>query len=252
MRKKKWLLIIVTVVFVINIAFFVLVRLAKVDEIVQNKFSEYISQTMNAKVNIGHFSFNDRQLKVSQLSISSPGNYDLMIDQKYVEYNLPKLLLSNFKNLRAIKHLKIYEPVFHIKITPSGEKKENKKITIPDIADFFKVLDIYNGRIGIEFVSGAVGFKHSWNDIFLSIENTQKSNIKFSATDRSNSNLSASAVLHKRNVEKASLNLINFFPDSLQLPFVNSLSGKLNVNAELNEDWLSFELIESLRSLMFI
>lgn len=240
MRKKKWLLIIVAVVFVINIAFFVLVRLAKVDEIVQSRFSEYISQTMNANVNIGHFSFNDRQLQVSQLSISSPGNYNLMIDQIYIEYNLPKLLLSNFKNLRAIKHIKIYEPALHIKITPSAEKKENKKITIPDIAEFFRALDIYNGKVEIEYVSGSVGFKHSWNNISLSIDNPLKSNIKFSATDRSNSKLSASAVLHEGNVENASLGLIGFFPDSLQLPFINSLSGKLNVNAELNEGQLQY------------
>jgi len=251
-RKKKWLLIIVAIIFVINIVFFILVRLAKVDEIVQSKFSEYISQTMNAKVNIGHFSFNDRQLKVSQLSISSSGNYNLMIDQIYVEYNLPKLLFSNFKNLRAIKHIKIYEPVFQIKITPSGEKKENKEITIPDIAKFFKVLDIYNGKVEIEFVSGAVGFKHSWSDISLSIDNPIKSNIKFSAVDSKNSSLNASAVLHKGNVEKASLNLVDFFPDSLQLPFVKSLSGKLNVNAELNEKQLSYSVnLEKLRVIAF-
>ena len=240
MRRKKWLLIIVAVVFVINIAFFVLVRLAKVDEIVQSRFSEYISQTMNAKVNISHFSFNDRQLQVSQLSISSPGNYNLMIDQIYIEYNLPKLLLSNFKNLRAIKHIKIYEPALQIKITPSAEKKENTKITIPDIAEFFRALDIYNGKVEIEYVSGSVGFKHSWNNISFSIHNPLKSNIKFSATDRSNSKLSANAIIDKGNVEKASLGLIDFFPDSLQLPFVNSLSGKLNVNAELNEKQLNY------------
>ena len=240
MRKKKWLFIIVTVVFVINIAFFILVRLAKVDEIVQSKFSKYISQTMKAKVNIGHFSFNDRQLKVSQLSISSPGNYDLMIDQIYIEYNLPKLLFSNFKNLRSIKHIKIYEPVFHIKIIPSAEKKENKKITIPDIAGFFKALDIYNGRVEIEYVSGSVGFKHSWSDVSLTIDNPLKSNIKFSAVDNNESNLSASAILHKGNIEKASLDIVNFFPDSLQLPFVNSFLGKLNVNAELNEEQLNY------------
>ena len=240
MRRKKWLLIIVAVVFVINIAFFVLVRLAKVDEIVQSRFSEYISQTMNAKVNIGHFSFNDRQLQVSQLSISSPGNYNLMIDQIYIEYNLPKLLLSNFKNLRAIKHIKVYEPALQIKITSSAEKKENTKITIPDIAEFFRALDIYNGKVEIEYVSGSVGFKHSWNNISFSIDNPFKSNIKFSAFDGNNSSLSASAVLHKGNVEKASLGLIDFFPDSLQLPFINSLSGKLNVNALLNEGQLQY------------
>ncbi len=195
---------------------------------------------MNAKVNIGHFSFNDKQLKVSQLSISSPGNFDLLIDQIYIEYNLPKLLFSNFKNLRAIKHIKIYEPVFQIKLTPSGEKKENTEFTIPNIAEFFRALDIYNGKAEIEYVSGSVGLKHNLSDISLSIDNPRKSNIKFSAVGSNNSSLSANAVLHKGNVENASLKIIDFFPDSLQLPFVKSLSGKLNVNAELNEEQLNY------------
>jgi len=69
LKNKKWLLIILLIVLVINISFFVLVRLAGVDKIVQEKFSTFVSEHMDANVEIGSFTFNDKQLKVTGLKL---------------------------------------------------------------------------------------------------------------------------------------------------------------------------------------
>ena len=50
MKNRKWLLVILLIVLIVNVLFFVLVRLAGVDKIVQKKFSDYISKQMDAKV----------------------------------------------------------------------------------------------------------------------------------------------------------------------------------------------------------
>ncbi|HHE38180.1 MAG TPA: hypothetical protein ENL20_06375, partial [Candidatus Cloacimonetes bacterium] len=107
MKKKKWLLIIVAIIFVINIAFYVAIRMTKVDEIVRKKFSSYLAEELKADVSIDHLSFNDKQLNISDLTIiDSARTYQLSIKQVYVEYNLLKLLFSKFKNLQAIKSIK--------------------------------------------------------------------------------------------------------------------------------------------------
>lgn len=153
MKSRTWLFIIVLVVFVINVSFFVLVRMAKVDKIVQDRISAQLSEVLNAEIDMDEFSFNDKQANVSGLKISSAGSFDLEVDQIYVEYNLIQLLFSNFKNLKAIKHIKVYEPELSILLEPKETSGESGEFKIPELTKFFKMLDIYDGSISLEYNS---------------------------------------------------------------------------------------------------
>jgi len=123
MKKKTWLFIIVLIVFIINISFFVLVRMARVDRIVQTRVTDQLSEMLNAEIKIEEFTFNDKQANVSGIEIISPDKFELKVNQLYVEYDLIKLIFSKFKNLKAITHVKIYDPEFTFKISLMGKKK---------------------------------------------------------------------------------------------------------------------------------
>ncbi len=241
MKKKKWLLIIVLIVFVINISFFILVRLVKVDKIVQEKFSSYLSENLDANVSFGNFVFNDKQLRISNVKIVSPGKFMLDVEQIYVEYNLQKLIFSRFANLRAIKHIKIYDPVFRLNIDASSGKKKKKKFDIPDIKKYFTALDIYNGKITINISNNKFDITNTWQDVSISVDNTSESVIKLYAVSQESSEIKADAILKKGKIISGQIKINDFFPDDIHLPVLESISSKLDIKLTYEAEKLTYD-----------
>ena len=136
--------------------------MTKVDEIVRKRLSAYLAEKLKADVSIEHLSFNDKQLNISNLIIiDSVGTYRFSIKQIYVEYNLLKLLFSKFKNLHAVKNIKIYEPDISLEIFLNDEKvpdKEKKNFEIPELKDFFKKLDVNEGKFSLDYANDVLKF----------------------------------------------------------------------------------------------
>lgn len=240
MKKKTWLFIIVLIVFIINITFFVLVRLAKVDKIVQTRITDQLSERLNAEIEMEGFTFNDKQLNISGIEINSSDKFELKINQLYVEYDLIKLIFSKFKNLKAISHIKIYDPEFSLIIKPDGTKKEKSEFIIPDITKFFKILNIYNGTLNIEFENKSVKIANSWQEIDLVIKNTKSSDITLSANSGERSDLQVSCILNKGVIEKAELKLNDLKPSKLEISQLNSLGFLLDADLSFSDDKLKY------------
>ena len=240
MKKKTWLLIIVLIVFIINITFFVLVRLAKVDKIVQTRISDQLSEILNAEITMEEFTFNDKQANISGIEINSPNKFNLKVNQLYVEYNLQKLIFSKFKNLKALTHIKIYDPEFTLKIVPNGNEKEKNEFVIPDISKFFEMLNIYNGSVNIEFKNEVLQIANSWQNIDLSIRNIKSSNIILSAVSGENSDLHISCILNKGVIEKAELKLNDLKLSKLEISQLNSIGFTLGADLSYNEEGLKY------------
>jgi len=75
-----------------------------------------------------------------------------------VEYDLIKLIFSKFKNLKAISHIKIYDPIFTLTLAPNPKEKESGEFIVPDITEFFKLFNIYNGKFNIEYEDDNIKF----------------------------------------------------------------------------------------------
>ena len=240
MKKKTWLFIIVLIVFIINISFFILVRLAKVDKIVQSRISDQLSELLNAEIKIEEFTFNDKQANISGIEINSDDKFNLKVNQLYVEYNLQKLIFSKFKNLKAITHIKIYDPEFSLIIKPDGTKKEDSEFIIPDITEFFKMLDIYNGSFNLNFENDIFQIANSWKKIDISIKNTKSSNITMSAKSGDDSRLNVSCILNKGVIEKADLKLNDLQPSELEISELNSFGLILDAEIKYAEEKLHY------------
>ncbi len=240
MKKKTWLFIIVLIVFIINITFFVLVRLAKVDKIVQTRITDQLSEMLNAEITMEEFTFNDKQANISGIEINSENKFNLKVNQLYVEYNLQKLIFSKFKNLKALTHIKIYDPEFTLKIIPSKNEKERSQFIIPDITKFFEMLNIYNGSVSIDYQNEVIQVSNSWQNIDLAIRNTKSSDITLSAISGENSDLNISCILNKGKIEKADLKLNDLKLSKLEISQLNSIGFTLNADLNYNEERLKY------------
>ncbi|MFC1898465.1 hypothetical protein ACFLYJ_02715 [Candidatus Cloacimonadota bacterium] len=239
MKNRKWLLIIVAIVMIVNISFFFLIRLSVVDELVEKRVSKYIAENLNANVTFGNFTFNDKQLRITDLQISSSEVFTLNVQQIYIEYNLPQLVLSNFKSLRAIKHIKIFEPTLSYYLKPSqSEKKEKGKI--PDISDFFKKLDVYNGTVSIIYNAEEINVEKELHDLNLSIRNNGKTQITMHCKGSKSDSVFAYVLLDHGRLKEAKLDLTDFDLGNQELPVVDDFSAVLNFSGIYKDKKLDY------------
>jgi len=258
MKKKTWLLIIVLIVFIINISFFVLVRMAEVDKAVQTRITNQLSKILKAEIKIDEFTFNDKQANISGIEINNPGIYNLKVNQLYIEYDLIQLIFSKFKNLKAISHIKIYDPIFTLTLAPSTKEEENSDFVIPDITKFFKLLNIYNGKLHIEYEDDNITISDNWQSINLAIVNTKISDIKLTADSGEGSYLFLSGILDKGNLINANFEIDNYKPAKLDISELDSFGFMINTQVTYSEDQLSYfanikkikvELLEKIASI---
>ncbi|MDO9576384.1 MAG: hypothetical protein Q7J16_00690 [Candidatus Cloacimonadales bacterium] len=229
MKSRKWLLIIVSIVMIVNISFFFIIRLSIVNDLVEKKLSKYISENLQAEVRFGNFTFNDKQLRITDLQVSSQGSFSLAVKQIYIEYNLPQLLLSNFKYLQAIKHIKIFEPTIDYNINPgSGEKKEGEKARIPNIAEFFKKLDIYDGKLKIVYNSEQFKAEKELHNLNLSIINSNDTKLTLNCKGTKSDSIFIEALLFEGELKEAAVKLTDFDLENIELRNVHDFAASLD------------------------
>jgi len=227
----------VAILFVINIGFYVTVRLAKVDKIVKEKLSAYLSKSLSAEVQIGDFSFNDRQINVTNLIIIQQ-DYHLEIPQIYIEYKLLPLLFSGFKNLRSIKQIQIYDPKIEYVIREKKQKKSARKFVIPDLTDYFGSLEIFHGKINLQYQN--LAFLKA-KAVSLSVLNTRQTKIKFAAETGNSGKIEANVSLKKGTIRNAHVALQNFFPDGFQINAVDSLCAALDLTLDYKKKKFNYQ-----------
>jgi hypothetical protein len=227
MKNRKWLLIIVSIVMLVNIAFFFLIRLSVVEDIVEDRVSKYISENLNAEVHFGNFTFNDKQLRIIDLRVSSQDMFRLEINQIYIEYNLAQLLLSNFKHLHAIKHIKIYDPTLHYYFKPSQKEKSGTGL-IPDIASYFKKLDIHNGTISLHYESEELKAEKILQELNLSIINRNDTQLTLNCKGTKSDSIYAQAILEDGKLLKVIAELSDFDISSIELEQLDDFVADLD------------------------
>ena len=240
MKRKKWLIIIVGIIMLINITFYVGIRLTRVDEFARKRLADYLSKSLSAEVSIGSLTFNDKQLSLEKINIYSPdGIYDLEIEHIYIEYHLLKLLFSNFKNLRAIKHIKIFDPKLRYKIFPKFQSSKND-FKIPDLSPYFKKLDIFNGSVLIEYYENDFELKSNWKNVSVSVANSTISEYRIAAETGTGSTFQTSFTTKKGKVTEADLHLNDFFPDYFTSVITDTLDANIDLNLRYSDGHLSY------------
>jgi len=248
LKKKKWLLITVFILFFINFAFYVVVRWGKVDLIVKNRVKNYLEDKLAAEIFIRDFTFNDKQLNINGFQISDLENrYSLTVKQIFIEYNLPMLIFSNFANYKAIKEIKIFDPSLIINLQQE-RNNEKSRLVIPDMARYFKHLSLYNGKIDFSYQGNSVNYHTVVDTIQLTLNNTSKTKIEYELNDRFHAYSSGNILLSKGKIEELELNFTDFQFQNIEIEGIDQLNFKLDV--ELHKQKNEFSAIGKIKDLL--
>ena len=233
MKHKKWLLIVLLVILLLNLIFYLIFKFGKIDQLIKTKLHNYAAEQLNSELTFENLALNEKQLNVSRLKLKHKENqYSVTIEQIYIQYNLPKLILSGFKNLKAIKLIKIFQPEIHIKIDQAKQKKnKSAKFKIPDITSYFQELNISDGKLLINYRNNTLSMSDSLASIELNISNTDHSNINIAAKS-SNSTINGFTRLQDGQIKESNIKIDNYNINKLQLNVIDSLYGKLDIEFE--------------------
>lgn len=253
MKNKKWLLIIVAFIFLVNLAYFLLTRSGKVDLWVQDRIIQQLEEALNAEVSFEYFTFNEKQLNVSGINISDKNKqYDINLKQIFVEFSLLELLFSSFKDLSSINSIKLYEPeiVYNYSVQNGSAKNPTNSnsnidelinLKIPDLSKFFKRVELYDGKFILKADFGWGTYHNSWQNINLNLFNEKQLSAELNALSNS-SVWQASALIADKELKNITLNLTDFTLENLKIPAVDSIACKVGGNLSYSAGKLDYSL----------
>ncbi len=231
MKNRKWLFVVISIVFFVNIVYYILLNTAQIDEIAKDKISKILSEKIGGEIAIADFTFNDRHIKIVGLSIKKDDELSLVIEQIYIEYNLLKFIFSKFQNFKAIEHIKIYDPKINL-VVVKNDKSPNK---LPDISQYFQKLDIYNGNVKLKYVSSDISLSDSFVNLNLSVFNKKNSQIKLGCETESKAKLIADVLLKGNQIISAKIETKDFSPKISNITFADFFSTKLDAIVDYTE-----------------
>lgn len=239
MKHNRWLVILVSCLLVINIAFFILVKYGQIDKQINNFLINTIEKKFNVVIDIEHLSLNDKQFFANKISIYDENKiFSLHIEQLHFDYDLLKLLFSLSKGLKEIpdkvlSEVRIYQPFLELNL--DFDSKSNK-LDFPEIYNLFTDLYIYNGNIKLQLNNSLIDFYKEFPDINIVVNNQQnekKSHIVFSSGNN-DEKINAEVFLEDNQSKKAEFYVKNFLINDLSFNEI----GTLNTKAEI---YLSYD-----------
>jgi hypothetical protein len=241
-KNRKWLLILIGAIVILNVAIFVALRLTKVDHMVKERLTRFLREQAGLEVAIGDFDFNDKQVNVSNISITSlDGTFSGVIRQIYVEYDLFTLVAHRFKDFSSISMIHIYNPSFSVDYTPKPGPRENGGGQLPDLEKYFKQARIHDGAVAVKVHTAAGSVEMGLQGIMLNLYNEEVSRISLQAYQDTTGLLSCEATLSKEGLNRVAWNVKHLVPD-LQLLQQHSLDFSLFSEGVFTADSLRYDL----------
>ena len=185
MKNKRWLLILIGALFIINISFFVFIRLVRYEDWIISRLNSLIAEHLELQSAIGSITVTDKQLHLADVKVVDPdGIYEINVTNIYVNYNLFKVIFSNLRIFKAVESISIIEPVIKLQIPSANNDNEHKKTgapftipILPDIRDYFQTLSVIDGALTIEYQNGQISYRDHFEDLSLSISNNRTSKL---------------------------------------------------------------------------
>ncbi|MCD4651457.1 MAG: hypothetical protein K8S56_06700 [Candidatus Cloacimonetes bacterium] len=261
MKRKKWLLIIVAVIFLLYLAVWGTFRFVHIDEYARSKVIEVLSRQLNAEVGIGDFSVNDRVILVDSLTIRTRDKKaDVSIQRIYISYNLFSLVFSGFDVSGAIGKIFVEQPDIALCFTSDNLKKQEKKAgkskkfestdissyfnKLPDISAYFQRLVINNGQVSIDYQDSTLHIHEVIDSINLEIVNTFTTSLLLTA-EKDEGELQLKGTLAGNTPQEFLLQLTNLQPGSLESALFSDLEVTLGAQVRYHSGSLEYRLTAS-------
>ncbi len=182
MKNKRWLFILLGILFLINISFYLITRFTRYDVKIIEQITSYIDGRFDTVTAIGSLTLSDKQLHLADIEIiDKNNNFSLNVSHIYFNYNLLQIIFSNFKLSKAVETISIIEPKLTLRITdpPQNDFTTTKGFdfqipSIPDISDYFENLNVVQGELVIHYNDTQVSYTDIFPDFDLQIINNEK------------------------------------------------------------------------------
>jgi len=236
LKKRKWFLWLVAILILLNAGIWVAFRFLGLNSYLKGELLTFAEKQLHAKVYIGTFSFNDRQMRLGQIHVQdNKKQWNVRVKQIYVNYNLLKVLFSGFKLTNAVNQIMIFEPVVTYEWGPSPPKeKKNKKSEFPKLKNYFDELSIYDGRVVIRAKDTDKWLiAESLSEIQLNIANKRKTAVVLSCRTSSRGDIRVKASLSEAGLESVEAKIVGYRPQSLRLKGLTDLTGVISTDIQL-------------------
>jgi hypothetical protein len=234
MRNHRWMLVVIAVLIGLNLAFFAAVHSGALNRWAQKQVTTYLTRSLKTPVEIGAFDFNDRQINVFRIKVTSPdSSVTVEIPRLYITYNLLKLLLSRVNLGRVFERVEISHPVIRLDLAEPDPPKKNPSPTIlPDFSKYFRSLEINDGVCVVAYHGRKFTVRDSIAGVGIKIRSGRTSEIDCVTADGV---LDASAAIRKGKLVAVDIHLNGFRPDSLATVWTQSLAAELRLRATFHD-----------------
>ena len=260
MRKRKWLIIVVAILLLINLLFFVVLRFVDVKASVAKILTERLGSKLNADIDFKGFNFTTKFIQISDIKIHNIKNkYNFSAKQLYFEYKFWNLVIKRFNITKAIKKISCFSPTLSYNFQP---KKIGKVININEIESILRKLSyvsIINGNFNL--ISEE---ELSFNEVLTCVEFKLEKDggqwkIDFSAehpNDKGKINISG---VYEKDCSDFNIILTDFEIPQIIINQFTIQNGKVNLNlpikdSRVDEGILSIDslLIENEKQQIFV
>ena len=184
MRKRKWLLIVVLILVLINIIFWSISYFFDINAYVKRILTERIGKNLQAEITFSKLDITSKILQISDLEIiQNDGTFTFRAKQLYIQFSFWKFMYNRLNFTKSLKEIRCFSPELVYNL---GHKDIETMETI-DVNEIekalrrFNYISIINGKIQIAGV-GNLRFDQKLEILNLSIEKGQNNEWNLSAT----------------------------------------------------------------------
>ncbi len=190
MRKRKWLLIVVIVIIMINLLFWGMTYLFDVNDYIKNRLTKTIGRDLNATISFSTLNVTSKILQISDLEVTQKdGDYTFKAKQLYLDFSFWQLLLHKFQFAQALKEIRCFSPELIYNAT--YDREQTKLVfdieALEKTLTRFDYISIINGKVSVNSV-GEIVFSENLEKINVSLQKQQDKewHIKMSALQAEN------------------------------------------------------------------
>jgi len=170
MRKRKWLIIVVAILLLINLLFFLLSRFIDIKVYLADVLTEKLGSKLNADIDFKRFNFTTKFIQFTDIEVHNIRNeYNFTSKQLYFEYSFWELILNHFNIIKAIRKIRCFSPIFSYNIQPKKMKKNIDDYKIENLLKQLNYISIINGKVNINSEE-KLKFHETLNSVKLKLE----------------------------------------------------------------------------------
>ncbi len=150
-NKRRWLLIIIWLVVILNLFYFTFMRFKYKDRLIQKYVINYLEKITQGEVSIRDLTFSDRFVMIEGIRVYLPAiNMEFRAESIHVEYNLMRLIWNRIKDQPYTENIYVNKPFIRVNLEPLNWKKNHGNYAVPPIPElrkFLRNLHLYEGEI---------------------------------------------------------------------------------------------------------